>query len=52
MREYMFCITGSKDPIYIGETNNLEETFANYVDNEFEGEECKQKTSVISKSLC
>ena len=35
----------SKDPIYIGETSNLEETFANYVDSEFEGEECKQKTS-------
>ncbi|MGV7225408.1 MAG: GIY-YIG nuclease family protein [Nitrosopumilus sp.] len=35
----------SKDPIYIGETNNLEETFGKYVDTEFEGNECKQKTS-------
>ena len=35
----------SKDPIYIGETDNLEKTFANYVDTEFNGDECKQKTS-------
>ncbi|MCV0430134.1 hypothetical protein [Nitrosopumilus sp.] len=35
----------NKDPIYIGETNNLEETFSIYVDTEFEGDECKQKTS-------
>jgi len=35
----------SKDPIYIGETDNLEKTFANYVDTEFDGDECKQKTS-------
>jgi excinuclease UvrABC nuclease subunit len=35
----------NKDPIFIGETDNLEETFAKYVDTEFDGEECKQKTS-------
>ncbi len=35
----------NKDPIYIGESNNLEETFAKYVDDEFEGNKCKQKTS-------
>jgi excinuclease UvrABC nuclease subunit len=34
-----------KDPIYIGETNNLEETFTKYVDTEFDENECKQKTS-------
>lgn len=39
----------NKDPIYIGETDNLEQTFANYVDNEFEGEECKQKTSAYQR---
>ena len=35
----------SKDVIYIGETSNLEETFTNYVNTEFEENECKQKTS-------
>ncbi|MDH3311813.1 MAG: GIY-YIG nuclease family protein [Nitrosopumilus sp.] len=34
----------SKEPIYIGETNNLEQTFTKYVDTDFEGNECKQKT--------
>ncbi len=34
-----------KDPIYIGETQNLEKQFTKYVDTEFEGSECKQKTS-------
>ncbi len=34
----------SKEPIYIGETNNLEKTFTKYVDTDFEGNECKQKT--------
>ena len=35
----------NKEPIFIGETNNLETTFTNYVDTEFEGNECMQKTS-------
>lgn len=35
----------SKDPIYIGETDDLEKTFGNYVDTEFDGDECLQKTS-------
>ena len=35
----------SKQVIFIGETNNLEETFTNYVNTEFEENECKQKTS-------
>ncbi|MCV0366980.1 MAG: GIY-YIG nuclease family protein [Nitrosopumilus sp.] len=34
----------NKEPIYIGETDNLEETFTKYVDTNFEGNECKQKT--------
>ena len=34
----------NKEPIFIGETNNLEETFTKYVDTDFEGNECKQKT--------
>ena len=35
----------NKDPIYIGEADSLAERFANYIDTEFEGNECKQKTS-------
>ena len=34
----------SKEPIYIGQTDNLEKTFTKYVDTDFEGNECKQKT--------
>ena len=39
----------NRDPIYIGETNNLEKTFETYVDTEFEGDECKQKTSFYQR---
>ena len=35
----------NKDPIYIGESENLEKRFSKYIDTEFEGDECKQKTS-------
>ncbi len=35
----------NKDPIYIGESDDLEKTFGNYVDTEFDGNECLQKTS-------
>jgi len=38
-----------KDPIFIGETNNLETTFTKYVDTEFEGDECMQKTSAYQR---
>ncbi|MBL7015017.1 MAG: hypothetical protein ISR81_04820 [Nitrosopumilus sp.] len=34
-----------KDPIFIGETDNLEKTFAHYIETEFDGSECMQKTS-------
>ncbi|MGI9567474.1 MAG: hypothetical protein ACR2LL_10760 [Nitrosopumilus sp.] len=40
-----------KEPIYIGETDNLEETFAKYVDTEFEGNECKQKTQTYQREF-
>ena len=33
-----------KETIYIGESNNLQETFTKYVDTDFEGDLCKQKT--------
>ena len=35
----------SKEPIFIGETSNLEAIFTKYLDTEFEGNECLQKTS-------
>ena len=38
-----------RDPIFIGETNSLEAEFAKYVDTEFEGNECKQKTSFYQR---
>ncbi len=41
----------SKEPIYIGETNNLEETFTKYVDTDFEGNECKQKTQSYQREF-
>ncbi len=41
----------SKDPLYIGETNNLEESFTKYVDTEFEANECKQKTQFYQREF-
>ena len=41
----------SKEVIYIGETNNLEETFTKYVDTDFEGNECKQKTQSYQREF-
>ena len=35
----------NKEVIFIGETDNLETTFTKYLDTEFEGNECLQKTS-------
>jgi excinuclease UvrABC nuclease subunit len=34
----------NKEAIYIGESSNLESTFTKYVDTDFDGNECKQKT--------
>lgn len=41
----------SKEVIYIGESSNLERTFAKYVDTEFEGNECKQKTQSYQREF-
>ncbi len=41
----------NKDPIYIGETNSREKTFAKYVDTDFEGNECKQKTQSYQREF-
>ena len=40
-----------KEPIYIGATDNLEETFTKYVDEDFEGNECKQKTQTYQREF-
>ena len=40
-----------KEAIYIGQTDNLEETFTKYVDTEFEGNECKQKTQSYQREF-
>jgi excinuclease UvrABC nuclease subunit len=39
----------NKDPIFVGETNNLEMTFTNYLDTEFDGNECMKKTSFYQR---
>ncbi|MCV0398863.1 MAG: GIY-YIG nuclease family protein [Nitrosarchaeum sp.] len=41
----------NKEVIYIGESRNLEETFTKYVDSEFEGNECKQKTQSYQREF-
>ena len=41
----------SKEAIYIGGTDNLEETFTKYVDDDFEGSECKQKTQSYQREF-
>ena len=41
----------NKEPIYVGQTNNLEETFTKYVDTDFEGNECKQKTQTYQREF-
>lgn len=32
------------DPIYIGESDNLQKQFSEYLDSDFQNNECKQKT--------
>jgi len=41
----------NKEAIFIGETNNLEETFTKYVDTDFEENECKQKTQFYQREF-
>ena len=41
----------NKEPIFIGQTDNLERTFTNYVDTNFEGNECKQKTQSYQREF-
>ena len=41
----------NKEPLYIGETNNLEKTFTKYVNSDFEESECKQKTQFYQREF-
>ena len=41
----------NKDPIFVGETDNLEERFTKYVDTDFEENECKQKTQSYQREF-
>ncbi len=40
-----------KEAIYVGESNNLEKIFTKYVDTNFEGNECKQKTQSYQREF-
>ena len=40
-----------KEPIFIGQTDNLEKTFTHYVDDNFQGDECKQKTQSYQREF-
>ena len=40
-----------KEPIYIGGTDNLETTFTKYVDTDFDGDICKQKTQTYQREF-
>lgn len=41
----------NKEVIYIGESNNLENTFTKYVESNFEGNECLQKTQSYQREF-
>ena len=41
----------SKEPLFIGETNNLEKTFTKYVESDFDENECKQKTQFYQREF-
>ncbi len=41
----------NKEPIYIGETDNLEETFTKYVDQDFEEDGCKKETALYQREF-
>jgi excinuclease UvrABC nuclease subunit len=43
--------TRNKDPIYIGESSNLEKTFTKYVDESFGENECMEKTQFYQREF-
>ena len=41
----------NKDIIFIGSSENLQETFTKYVDTDFENDPCKQKTTSYQREF-
>lgn len=41
----------NKEVIYIDGSENLQKTFSNYLDSNFEGDECKQKTQYYQREF-
>jgi len=41
----------NKDVIFIGSSENLQETFTKYVDTDFENDPCKQKTASYQREF-
>ncbi|HET8719475.1 MAG TPA: GIY-YIG nuclease family protein [Candidatus Nitrosotenuis sp.] len=39
------------DAIYIGESDNIQTQFAKYLDTNFEGDKCKQKTHTYQRTF-
>ena len=39
------------DPIYIGESDNLQNQFSKYLDTDFKGNSCKQKTHTYQRTF-
>lgn len=39
------------DPLYIGESENLQTQFSNYLDTNFDNDSCKQKTHAYQRSF-
>ncbi len=39
----------SKEPIFVGETDNLERTFTKLLDTDFDGNECMKKTAFYQR---
>lgn len=39
------------EPIYIGESDNLQNEFSRYLDTNFESDQCKQKTHTYQRSF-
>jgi len=40
-----------REVIYVGDSINLEKTFSGYVDTDFDGNECKQKTRFYQREF-
>ncbi|MDC0070082.1 GIY-YIG nuclease family protein [Nitrosopumilus sp.] len=39
----------NKEPIFVGETENLEKTFTNFLDTDFDENECLKKTAFYQR---